>query len=75
MTTNKKKVLILGPMHADGMALFDGRDDVEAEVLHDISPENIIRHIPGVHGVGVPVSYTHLRSPRDRTRSRMPSSA
>ena len=22
-----------------------------------------------------PVSYTHLRSPRDRTRSRMPSSA
>ena len=23
----------------------------------------------------VPVSYTHLRSPRDRTRSRMPSSA
>ena len=23
----------------------------------------------------IPVSYTHLRSPRDRTRSRMPSSA
>ena len=23
----------------------------------------------------IPVSYTHLRAPRDRTRSRMPSSA
>ncbi|NQW08378.1 MAG: hydroxyacid dehydrogenase [Alphaproteobacteria bacterium] len=56
MTTNKKKVLILGPVHADGMALFDGRDDVEVEVLHDISPENVIRHIPGVHGVGVRVA-------------------
>ena len=28
----------------------------------------------GQNGV-VPVSYTHLRAPRDRTRSRMPSSA
>ena len=26
-------------------------------------------------GAAKPVSYTHLRSPRDRTRSRMPSSA
>lgn len=56
MTTNKKKVLILGPMHADGMALFDGRDDVEVETLHDISPENILRKVPGVHGIGVRVA-------------------
>ena len=31
---------------------------------------------PGPNGfIPNPVSYTHLRAPRDRTRSRMPSSA
>ena len=29
----------------------------------------------GIHNVTSPVSYTHLPSPRDRQKSRMPSSA
>ncbi len=56
MSANKKKVLILGPMHPDGMALFDGRDDVEVEVLADLSPETILAKVPGVHGIGVRVA-------------------
>lgn len=54
--SNKKKVLILSPLHPDGMALFDGREDVEVEVLHDVSEENILKHIKGVHGIGVRVA-------------------
>lgn len=56
MTSNKKKVLILGPLHPDGMALFDGRDDIEVEVLHDTSEDSILKHIDGVHGIGVRVA-------------------
>src|SRR5664280_3593277 len=38
---------------------------------------NLSGWLPQVNLSGnlLPVSYTHLRSPRDRTRSRMPSSA
>ena len=56
MASNTKKVLILGALHPDGMALFEGREDVEYEVLHDISEENILRHVEGVHGIAVRVA-------------------
>lgn len=53
MASNRKKVLILGTLHLDGMALFDGRDDVEVQVLEDVSEANVLRHVPGVHGIAV----------------------
>lgn len=56
MTSNRKKVLILGALHPDGMRLFEGRGDVEFEVLTDVSEENILRHMAGVNGIGVRVA-------------------
>ena len=56
MSDNRKRVLILGPMHPDGMALFDGRDDIDVEVVADLSPEVIRAKVPGVHGIGVRVA-------------------
>jgi D-3-phosphoglycerate dehydrogenase len=61
MATNKKKVLMLGPIHPDGMALFQGRDDVEVEVLDDISEDNVLAHVAGVHGIGVRVAKVSRR--------------
>jgi len=56
MASNKKKVLVLGALHPDGMALFGGRDDVEFEVLEDVSEANVLRHAPGTHGIAVRVA-------------------
>lgn len=56
MTSNRKKILILGALHPDGMALLQGRGDVEYEVLHDVSEENILRHMDGVCGLAVRVA-------------------
>lgn len=56
MASNTKKVLILGALHPDGMKLFEGRDDVEFEVLNDVSEENILRHMAGVDGIAVRVA-------------------
>ncbi len=56
MASNRKKVLVLGRLHPDGMALFEGRADVEVEVLDDISEANILRHVPGTHGIAVRVA-------------------
>lgn len=56
MASNKKKVLILGALHPDGMALFEGRDDVEVRLLEDVSQENVLRHVPGTHGIAVRVA-------------------
>ena len=39
-----------------------------------LSEPSQVAELPGA-GFLIPVSYTHLPSPRDRTRSRMPSSA
>lgn len=56
MASNKKKVLILGVLHPDGMALFDARGDIEFEVLNDVSEENVLRHMAGVNGIAVRVA-------------------
>ena len=34
--SNMKKVLVLGPMHEEGMKLLRAREDVTFEVLHDV---------------------------------------
>ena len=61
MASNRKKVLILGTLHPDGMALFEGRDDVEVEVLEDFSEENVLRHVKGTHGIAVLVAKISRR--------------
>lgn len=61
MASNRKKVLILGALHPDGMALLQSRGDVEHEVLHDVSEENILRHMDGVCGLAVRVARVTRR--------------
>lgn len=56
MAANKKKVLMLTPVHADGMALLAARDDIEVEVIDDVSEESILRHIAGAHGISVRIA-------------------
>jgi D-3-phosphoglycerate dehydrogenase / 2-oxoglutarate reductase len=56
MAGNKKRVLILGPMHPHGMALFDGRDDIEVEVVHDLDPAVVRAKAADAHGIGVRVA-------------------
>ena len=54
--SNMKKVLVLGPMHEEGMKLLRAREDVTFEVLHDVSEESILKHIDGVNGLAVRVA-------------------
>ncbi|WP_028794932.1 hydroxyacid dehydrogenase [Thalassobaculum salexigens] len=56
MSTNKKKVLIVGPIHEHGMALLEGRDDITVEVIDTLDPEVIKRHAADAHGIGVRVA-------------------
>lgn len=54
--SNKKKVLVLKEMNETGMNLLRSRPDVEFEILDDVSEENIIANIKGVHGIAVRVA-------------------
>lgn len=56
MSTNKKKVLIVGPIHEHGMALLEGRDDITFEVIDTLDPEVIKTHAADAHGIGVRVA-------------------
>lgn len=56
MSTNKKKVLIVGPIHEHGMALLESRDDVTVEVIDTLDPEVIKAHAADAHGIGVRVA-------------------
>lgn len=56
MSTNKKKVLIVGPIHEHGMALLGARDDVTVEVIDTLDPEVIKAHAADAHGIGVRVA-------------------
>ena len=61
-----------GWMLGTGIYLEDV-DNAIAQVRHDVSSG--IRTTMLAIAIVAPVSYTHLRSPRDRQKSRMPSSA
>ena len=39
-----KKILVIQPLRAEALALFDQRDDVTYQVVTDFSPANILRH-------------------------------
>ncbi|HEY9568287.1 MAG TPA: hydroxyacid dehydrogenase [Thalassobaculum sp.] len=56
MIGNRKKVLVVGRLHHDGLRLLEGRGDVEFEVLDDGSEENILRHMAGVAGIAVRIA-------------------
>ncbi|MCR9073808.1 MAG: hydroxyacid dehydrogenase [Alphaproteobacteria bacterium] len=56
MSTNKKKVLIVGPIHEHGMALLEARDDVTVEVIDTLDPDVIKSHAADAHGIGVRVA-------------------
>src|SRR3546814_20401836 len=56
MSGNRKKVLVVGRLHHDGLRLLEGRGDVEFEVLDDGSEENILRHMAGVAGIAVRIA-------------------
>ncbi|MDF1790592.1 MAG: hydroxyacid dehydrogenase [Thalassobaculaceae bacterium] len=56
MSTNKKKVLIVGPIHEHGMALLASRDDITFEVVDTLDPEVIKAHAADAHGIGVRVA-------------------
>lgn len=56
MATNKKKVLIVGPIHDHGMDLLASRDDVTVEVIDTLDPEVIQKHAADAHGIGVRVA-------------------
>jgi D-3-phosphoglycerate dehydrogenase len=59
--SNKKKVLVLGPMHEEGMKLLRSRDDVEFQVLTDITEENILANMDGVNGIAVRVAQINRK--------------
>lgn len=48
-----KRVLVITPIHEEGHRLLRARDDIDVQVLEDISPEAIRKAIPGVHGITV----------------------
>ncbi len=40
-----KKILVVQPLRPEALRLFEQRDDVTFEVLTDVSPESLLRHI------------------------------
>lgn len=40
-----KKILVVQPLRAEALRLFEERPDVRFEVITDFSPDNIVRHI------------------------------
>ena len=69
--TNKKKILVIQKVHDKGMELINNHPNFDVEVTDDVSVENLKTKIKDCDGC---LLYTSP-SPRDRTRSRMPSSA
>ena len=58
---NLWKVLVLGPMPPAATDIFEARDDITYEVVTDVSEENLIAKMKGVHGITV---RTALITPR-----------
>ena len=50
---NLWKVLVLGPMPPAATDIFAARDDISFEVVTDVSEENLIAKMKGVHGITV----------------------
>lgn len=48
---NRKKVVIVGAVHAAGMRLLEARDDIDFEVIEDGSEANLIERLKDADGV------------------------
>lgn len=48
-----KKILVIQPLRAEALALFDQRDDVTYQVVTDFSPANILRHVADADAITV----------------------
>ncbi|MBT5264495.1 MAG: hydroxyacid dehydrogenase [Rhodospirillaceae bacterium] len=52
----KKKVLVIQPLHPDGMAVLEARDDIEIKVITEYDEETLVREVADVHGMTVRVA-------------------
>lgn len=50
---NVRKVLLVGPMPAAATDIFEAREDIAYEVITDVSEENLLDKVKGVHGMTV----------------------
>ncbi len=50
---NMRKVLLLGPMPPAATDLFEAREDITYEMITDVSAENLLPRMKGVHGITV----------------------
>ena len=69
-------VHVLDSVVQGGDAVWEGLRITDGHAIQ-LEP-HLDRLVDSAHALAftdIPVSYTHLRAPRDRTRSRMPSSA
>jgi hypothetical protein len=47
------KVAVVGPIHEEGMKLFQERSDIEATVVQDLSPAGIAKGVTGVDAITI----------------------
>jgi D-3-phosphoglycerate dehydrogenase len=50
---NVRKVLVVGPMPSAATDLFEAREDIVYEVVTDVTEENLLEKVQGVHGMTV----------------------
>ncbi|MDC9813201.1 hydroxyacid dehydrogenase [Rhizobium binxianense] len=48
-----KKILVIQPLRAEALALFDQRNDVSYEVVTDFSKENLLKHVADADAITV----------------------
>lgn len=48
-----KKILVIQPLRAEALALFDQRSDVSYEVVTDFSKENLLKHVADADAITV----------------------
>jgi D-3-phosphoglycerate dehydrogenase len=48
-----KKVLVIQPLRAEALALFDARPDIEYQVLTDFSEANLLAHVSGADAITI----------------------
>lgn len=48
-----KKILVIQPLRAEALALFDERSDVSYEVVTDFSKENLIAHVEDIDAITI----------------------
>lgn len=63
MTRNMKKVLVVGGIAQAGLDILQARDDVEVEILRDVTPESYLAALADAEAVtlgGTPLQAEHI---------------